>query len=215
MRSQRGRARCVARTTNYVSSTLLGVTDQRGNLTTVTFDSDGNGNITSVTNPLGETVSYTFDAYDYNTAIIDPNGNITTMTYASGLPNATSPVESITYADGGTYTYVYDMTNSWMTAAIDPLGRITTLSWDSGTGQRTAVVDPLGEITSFAYNSRGQMWAITNPRGYTTSYVYDDGTGNLAAMVSPLGEITSYQYNAYNQPPSKTRWATSGPPATT
>ena len=30
----------------------------------------------------------------------------------------------------------------------------------------SAVIDPLGEITSFAYNSRGQMSALTNPRGY-------------------------------------------------
>ncbi len=165
-----------------------------------TFGYDANGNITSVTKPLGNasgatagsyTTHYTYDTSGDLLSAKDPDGN--TTTYASYDP--TGYPQQITDALTHATSYVY-----------------------SSTGQVTSVTDPLGHTTTQAYDIFGRPGQKVVPKiqasgvYITTPAPVYDGNDNVTQSTAPNGAVTTYAYNAGDQLTSKVTPADTGTP---
>ncbi|MEU4985918.1 DUF6531 domain-containing protein [Streptomyces sp. NPDC021969] len=136
--------------------------------------------------PLGNITSYQYDAKLRLTAVTDPAGRRTTLTYdsAGNLLSRTSA--------GVTESWTYDSARN-VSTHTDGRGNKTTYNYD--TSRRLAsIVGPAGK-TSFTYNTLGQVATSTSPGGKVTSLGYDDN-GNLTSRTTPSGAKTTYTYDA-------------------
>ncbi|PYX74082.1 MAG: Rhs family protein, partial [Acidobacteria bacterium] len=170
--------------------TQTNVTDPRGNVEQVAFNSDGfvtsdtfavgkpeqqiitynrqlgSGLVQSVADALGRTTSYSYD----------PMGSVTSVTRLAGTQNAV------------TTNFAYESTFNRLTAVTDPLGHKTSFSYDTS-GNLVAIVNPLGNSTSLVYNSAGRPVSVTDPVGNTSQFAYD--SGDLVGTTDPLGRTVS------------------------
>ncbi|WP_438306865.1 DUF6531 domain-containing protein (plasmid) [Streptomyces sp. HUAS TT11] len=176
------------------------ITDQRGNTTSMTYDSAGRMLTRTAPSGLGYAESWTYDTAGNITSHTDGRGNKTTYAY-----NTSNQLTTTTDPQGGKTTYTYTALGSLATVTT-PRGKATTYSYDTA-GNRTSVTTPLGEKTTFTYDKAGRILSKTDPRGnttgadptaYTTSYAYD-GRGLLASATDPLGRTTTYTYNGAEQ----------------
>lgn len=166
------------------------VTDPRGNVRRMAFDSAGYVTsrtralgkpeqqatvyerdpvtrlLLSMTDPLGRKTAYTYDA----------KGNTTSVTRLAGTPQAV--IER----------YTYEPQFSQLATITDPLGHITTLQYDAQ-GNAVSLTDPLGQISQLSYNTAGLVTTITDPLSQTTLLGYDGG--DLVSITDPLGRSTT------------------------
>jgi RHS repeat-associated protein len=209
----------------------LTVTDRSNVTTTRTYDA--NGNLQSMSRPLGSsgTRAITYQRADAAhpgdlTGIVDPNGHTTSFTYDSQ-----GDVTSVTDPLGNTTTYTYNALGQ-RTSMVSPRGNVsggnpgqftTTWSYDA-LGRLTQATDPLGHTSSQAYDSAGNVTSVTDARNNTTTYVYDaddeltkitrsDGTalqyahdldGNVTGQTDGANRTTSYVYDALGRVSSAT-----------
>ncbi|PWG15419.1 hypothetical protein DF268_01010 [Streptomyces sp. V2] len=176
------------------------ITDQRGNSTTMTYDSAGRMLTRTSPSSLGYSESWTYDSAGNITGHTDGRGNKTTYTY-----NAANRLTSTTDPAGGKTSYTYTALGA-LASVTTPRGKTTAYAYDAA-GNRTSVTTPQGEKTTFAYDKAGRITARTDPRGnvsgadpaaYTTTYAYD-GRGLLSSATDPLGRTTAYGYNGAEQ----------------
>jgi RHS repeat-associated protein len=151
--------------------------------------------LSTSTDQLGRTASYSYDV----------NGNTTSMTKLAGTTNAV------------TTTMAYDTTYSNLLTVTDPLGHVTSRQYDMN-GNMISLTDPLQHQTIFAYNPMGLVTAVADGVGNTTQFKYDfadlvsitdpmlntstifhDVAGRLLSQTDPLGHTTKFQYNNLNQ----------------
>jgi YD repeat-containing protein len=191
---------------------------------------DGNHNLVAVTDPLGHTTTYAYDA----------NGNRTSVTYprtASSL-NTTSKTEYNAYGEptktidenGKVRTFTYDA-NFWPKLASDEIGPVVSFqSNQNGTMASKAVgydlaatsgkattytYDPYGNLqsetvptdpvrqTTYVYNTLGRKRFVKAPGGDTTTYDYDD-LSRLTTVTAPMDRITRYAYDENGNKTSET-----------
>ncbi|WP_405388003.1 DUF6531 domain-containing protein [Streptomyces sp. NBC_01102] len=178
----------------------VGVTDQRGNTTSMTYDSAGRMLTRSSPSGLGYKEIWTYDTSGNITSHTDGRGNQTTYAY-----NTSNQLTTTTDPLGGTTAYTYTTLGAIQTVKT-PRGKVTTYGYDTA-GNRTSVTTPLGEKATFTYDAAGRILTKTDPRGnvtgadpaaYTTRYAYD-GRGLLSSATDPLGRTTSYTYNGAEQ----------------
>ncbi|MFE3151823.1 DUF6531 domain-containing protein [Streptomyces sp. NPDC059218] len=178
----------------------VAITDQRGNTTSMTYDSAGRMLTRSAPTALGYKESWTYDTAGNITSHTDGRTNKTTYTY-----NTSNQLITTTDPTGGKAGYTYTTLGAVATVTT-PRGKVTTYGYDAA-GNRTSVTAPLGEKTTFTYDKAGRIASKTDPRGnvtgadpatYTTSYVYD-GRGLLSSATDPLGRTTTYTYNGAEQ----------------
>ncbi|MFJ2137072.1 DUF6531 domain-containing protein [Streptomyces sp. NPDC087228] len=175
------------------------ITDQRGNTTEMTYDTEGRMLTRTSPSALGYKESWGYDSAGNLTSHTDGRGNKTTYAYtANRLTSATDPT-------GGKTVYTYTALGSLETVT-SPRGKVTTYGYDTA-GNRTSVTTPLGEKTTFTYDKAGRVLTRTDPRGnasgadpaaYTTKYTYD-GRGLLSSATDALGRTTTYEYNGAEQ----------------
>jgi RHS repeat-associated protein len=183
-----------------------------------TFGYDTNGNLTSVTKPLGNvsgatagsyTSKYTkYDSFGDLLTSVDPNGNATTYgSYdPSGYPG------TITIPTGNPASPVYET---------------TAYTYDAD-GNVTAVKDPLGNTTTQAYDVFGRTGKKVVPvdatRSDTTQAPVYDGNDNVTTSYAPSfsstspGPATTAAFNADDELSSKVTppdTSSSPPPTTT
>jgi RHS repeat-associated protein len=160
-----------------------------------TFTVNAFGTRTSITDPLGRTVTMARNINNLITELEQPSGKLTTYTYddRGNLLTVSGPVESWLTPDSLTMTYGPDL-NLPLTVTDDAVGQIENTYDDHGNLTRTQLMD--GRTYTFAYNSRGQRTLITHPHGATTTFTYD-ANGNLATMADPGGGIWTFAYDAY------------------
>ncbi|HKQ51208.1 MAG TPA: RHS repeat-associated core domain-containing protein [Pyrinomonadaceae bacterium] len=195
------------------------VTDPRGNLRRVTFNSSGYilKDTRAVGKPEQQAVTYErqagtnlplsmTDALSRKTAYTyDAQGNVKSITR---LPGTTSAV---------TTTFTYEPAFNQVESVTDPLGHSIRMTYDEA-GSLTKVRDSLNRETTFTYNAAGQPVAVTDPLGYTVRLTYDTGdlvavtdplgnttnmivdrAGRMVSSTDPLGRLTVFQYDALNQ----------------
>ncbi|MDD4910184.1 MAG: DUF4329 domain-containing protein [Candidatus Omnitrophica bacterium] len=178
--------------TTYYTYDLLDrietVKDELGNITTFSYDANGNrsqvedaeGNSTcyeydernllwKVTDAADNTTEYSYDANSNLKEITDSKGNTTTYAYDS----FDRPI-STTYADGSKEEYAYDFSSNL-----------------------TAKKDPKGQIISYGYDPLNRLDLKTYPDKSSVDYVYDIGS-RLLDIIDQTGTL-HYDYDTANR----------------
>jgi len=161
---------------------------------TTTWAYDADGELASVTDPLGKTTTYSYDADGNRTQSVDPVGNTTTTSYD---PN--NRVNSQTTGAGSsaasTTTYAYDLapstgvcsssvpTATYCTTTTSSLGA-TTVEFVDSKNQQIEEVQPAAGTTANNYDAAGNLTTRTTAAG-TTTYSYD-----------PDNRVTSILYSS-------------------
>lgn len=156
---------------------------------TTSYGYDPDGNLTSVTDPLGNKTTYSYDALNRKTSLTTPRGNVAGCGCASQY----------------TTNYAYDA-NGNLTSVTDPLGNQTQYSYDAADRQ-TSITDGRNKTTSYGYDGDGNQTSITDQDGNKTTFSYDDAD-RFVSKVDPRGNVvgcncaaqytTSYAYDPAN-----------------
>ncbi|WP_427308981.1 RHS repeat-associated core domain-containing protein [Cupriavidus sp. H39] len=202
------------------NATQTDVTDPRGNVRRLVFNSSGY--ITSVTNALGkpEAQTATFERQTGTNLLLsvtDALGRKTAYTYDSA-GNPTSITQLAGTAQAVTETYTYEPLYNQVTSYTDGLGHASTFTYDSA-GNRVSAKDALGNASTFSYNPSGQATSATDALGHATTFSYaegdlaaitdplgrtvnryTDGVGRLLSVADPLGNLTRMEYNGRGWP---------------
>ncbi|MBL8253480.1 MAG: RHS repeat protein, partial [Candidatus Competibacter sp.] len=142
-----------------------------------------------VTDPLGRTVSYAYDAAGRVTTQTLPDGRQILYGYDAGgnLTSLTPPGRS---AHVFAYTPV-DLTQQYTPPAVDA-GNPSTVYAYNADQQLTQVSRPDGQTVSFASDGAGRLNTLTTPSGaYDYSY---NAAGKLAGIAAPDGGL-AYSYS--------------------
>ena len=166
---------------------------------TTTFEYDALDNRTAVTDPNGSRTEYLYDEQSNLVKIIDPAGNETLMEYAQDK-KLTSQADP----GGNTTQYEYDAERR-MVKTIDPAGNPTRMVYTgdgcsscSGTGEKPErIIYPTFE-KQFAYDDLGRKLTETDTLSdtefRTTGFEYDTA-GNLIKKTDAGGNETHYAYD--------------------
>ena len=194
-----------------------------GFATTLTYFTSGSqaGMTASLTDPLGNKSTYTYDGVGRRTSLVDPKGN------AAGA----IPAEH-------TWTYEYDNEDRVrFSRAPAPSAGGSALTIEArydAAGNRVVAIDAAGQVTKYAYDERDGLkdvrqsrdpWSDPNvPSGedIATAYSYDD-LGNLTRVVRAQGEpgeerVIDYVYDGANRLRKETQypnWPNTGAPLVT
>ncbi|NIM96034.1 MAG: hypothetical protein GTO18_20225 [Anaerolineales bacterium] len=175
---------------------LTEVINPRGFLTSYTYDGTL---LTSTTDALGNTTTYSYTLDGYLASVTDPLGNTTSYTYDEDGQRT-----SMTNALGNTWSYSYDELGN-LVDTTDPLGRITHNEYDAAGHlvRMTRNYDPIRPqndedqyniVTEYGYDNVGNQIMVTDTMGRTTRYEYDDAN-RLVRTIDPAGYITTNTYN--------------------
>ncbi len=149
------------------------------------YSYDLSGQLTKVTDALGQVETYEYDQYGRLITKTDRDNYATSYTY-----NALGAVTKVGYADGRSVEFAYNELNQ-LSAINDWLGK-TTLENDI-LGRLTKVTDYKNRTVSYEYNSIGEKTKLVYPDGREAIYNYDED----AKLVSVVGnkEETTYSYD--------------------
>jgi RHS repeat-associated protein len=151
---------------------LTTITDPLDQVTTYTYNVDDSLASTGFTNETIATpnISHTYDPYYARPlTMVDGNGT-TSYTYVAPGTNGAGQLASV---DG-------PFTNDTITYTYDELGRVATRLLN-GTG------------TELAYDALGRLAQLEFPIG-TFDYTYDGHTGRRSSVAYPNGQTTVYSY---------------------
>ncbi len=174
-------------------------------ITSYTYYGDGEnghhirGLVKSVTDPEGNTGSYTYDVYGNLKSETDGTGSITRYTTNSiGFRiKVLSPKNELT---------TFDYNNNGGPELIVTHGGETTRIIYDGLGRKVQEISPnLNQATPgddagyrYTYYKSGKLRTVTDPEDNTTAYTYDL-YGNLTTETKPNGCIYSYEYDSLNR----------------
>lgn len=171
-----------------------------------TYGYDPLARVTSVTDAVSHTTSYTFDGAGNQLTQQDPGGNCnatpatacTKMTYDVG-----NELLTVTYSDGVTpnvsnITYDADGQRTGMT---DGTGN-SSWTWDS-LHRLTSFTDGHNDQVQYQYNLRGLITQITYPGGLPVVRGYDNA-GRWTTVQDWLGNSTTFGYDANSNLTTKT-----------
>ena len=147
------------------------MTDRLGQTTTYGYDAERR--LTKVTDPASNVTQYAYYEDGTLESITDPNGNVTTW----GVDIQGRPIKK-TYADGTTETYAYESSTSRLHGKTDALGQVTTYAYNAD--------DTLAAVS---YSGPGAAGSSTAP----VSFAYDTEFPRITSMTDGVG-TTSYVY---------------------
>jgi len=194
--------------------------DPRGVQTTYTYDAEGDA--TAVTyaagSPIAGTYTATFDitSFPEPQAISDPLGHTVRYSYdaAGNLSTVSDDLGrkgSLSYDVDGQLVAVLDPAKNRTSAFYDhgdlanlrdPLGRTTSFLFD-GAGRAVATTSPSGARAAVLYNNYGEVTNQTDALNQITSLAYDP-VGNLISLMDARGNTTTWAFNPSNQITSRT-----------
>jgi RHS repeat-associated protein len=179
-----------------IHTLIASVSDALGNTVSYTYDNEAK--LTSVSLPDGGTKSYAYDTNGRVSSVTNPRGTVEVAnTYDSN-----GRVVSQTHADGGVFDLGYVASGGIVseTSVTEPDGG-TTIYRFNGYGYITEIVDAYGHSTIHERAAgTNRLLSVTDPLLRTTSYTYD-ANGNVASVTDPANNTTSYVYDfALNKP---------------
>ena len=145
----------------------------------------------TVTDGLGNQVSYAYDANDVLTQFTD--GADQTTRYA--FDDAQS-LQTVTDARGASTLRQYDGLGNYL-ATVSPDSGTTTFTHDAG-GLATSRTDGRGVTTTYSHDAGGRITSIDYSTGGRASFTYDEGAfgqGKLTGIADATG-TTRYGYDA-------------------
>ena len=208
---QQGLTRIEDRNGNELSITPGGVTHASGR--TVTFERDGQGRITRITDPEGKSLVYEYDASGDLVTVTDQEEHSARFTYNTthfvldiedgrGIKpvrneyDASGRLVRTTDAFGKMIELQHDLAQK-REVVTDRLGHSRVLEYDTR-GNVVRETDALGKVTNRTFDDHDLLLSETNPLNQTTTYTYDGG-GNRTSVRDPLGHTTSFTYNTHGQ----------------
>lgn len=133
----------------------------------------------------GDGEIWRFDAQGRATAMVDRNGNTTTLTYTG------ANLTRITDAVGRQLNLGY--TGSVIASATDPLGRVWRFTYNGNL--LTTVTDPLGFTMTYGYSIAGLLTSVTDGRGFVQKRItYSTGAPRVIRQEFADGGFETYQY---------------------
>jgi RHS repeat-associated protein len=188
---------------SYQTGQLTSVTDPSGR--SITFAYNATGLVSSVTNPVGGVTSYAYTQENL-VSVTDPAGKVTRYSYDSKhrMVTETGPtggVTTTTYGPGGQHSPDRGYTTGKVVRQEDPTGLVTkwTYTGNNAKSGTTTITGPHGSVTKETFTD-GQM--VTKTTGYGTPsaatwhYTYTATTFGQASVTDPAGHTKSTTYNA-------------------
>jgi RHS repeat-associated protein len=176
-----GCASCGAPTDSYDT-----ITDPLGNVYSYSYDKALR--VSSVTDPLGNITKYLRDAGGQMTARIDANSNGTGFERDS-----LKHLAKQTDANGSVIAYSYDGRGN-LTHLTDPNGNITSFSYNKN-DRKIKEVRPMGQVTEYTYYKNGLVQSMKDSKGQLTSYTYDKAS-RLVLVAYADGKKDSFSYDS-------------------
>ncbi len=162
-------------------------TDPLGNTTTWTFDGDLTQPAT-MTDPLGHTWTYGYDDQGRRVSTADPLGGVATITFDP----ASGELASFTDEEGRTWTEMADAVGR-PTAQVLPDGT-TVATFDYPSDDTVVQTDAFGNTTTRVLDGRGREVSRTDPLGAVITTSYDDAL--LSGSVAwPDGSSADFGYD--------------------
>lgn len=188
---------------------ITSITDPNGNQTTLAYDSYGNllqvttalSSLSFVTNGRGNITSYT-DARNFTySAEYDLLNRVITMTNPAGksaiaVYDAVGNMISFKNEKGQEVSIGYDASNR-VVRVDNAKGHPSYFSYD-GMDNLLSVTDPAGNMTEFAYDRLNRLTSKKDAIGNVTTYDYD-ANGNLVTMELPSGLVLTNVYDNLNR----------------
>jgi len=151
--------------------------------------------LSSVTDPLGHTARFTYDAQGNLVVATDPMGQDTVLTYnPAGQP--------LTVTDPLDHTTQYRYALGDLVAVTDPLGNQIQRFVDNA-GRRVSVTNALGQLGRREFDPLDKVVKQTDPLGQTTQFGYD-ANSFLTAVTDALSHATSYTRDKTNRVTQRT-----------
>ncbi len=206
--------------------TLLRVTDANGNTfditanglfhsngQSVTWQRDGQGRITSVTDPRGNSIQYVYDGFGDLVSVVDRAGHATGYAYddehqllrirnALGVDvlaaeyDADQRLVAARDAQNRVSQMLHNMAARTETV-VNPLGHATTVAYNLY-GNPTEVVDPLGGVTRYTYDTQQNPTSVTDPLGHRMEADFD-ASKQITRVVDAGGSVFQYAYDAQHR----------------
>ncbi|HLG51445.1 MAG TPA: hypothetical protein VKY56_07395, partial [Chloroflexota bacterium] len=152
---------------------------------------DAAGNVSSLTDPLGETTRFAYNADGQTMSETLANGAQFRFAYdANGNLISVTPPDQPAYQ----FTYTADNLPASYTLPSAGSGNVTTTYSYNADRQLSQVTRPDGTTIGYGYDSAGRLAAITLPTGQI-GYSYDSRTGNVSQVSGPMTETVSYGYD--------------------
>ena len=157
---------------------------------------DGVGEPLQVTDPMGNTTSYTWTPLQELATQTSALAAVTRYTY-DGLGNLTK----VTDADGHATSFTYNGDND-QTKQTDALGKSTTYTYDPD-GNLASEVDANGTKSTFTYDNLNRQTsakygAVTSGAGASTITDTYDAANRLTKAVDSATGTFSYTYDGFN-----------------
>jgi RHS repeat-associated protein len=185
------------------------VSDPDGNITSNTYDvgsqllgvSQNAYTPPGSSQPITPTTKYTYTVLGEIASVTDPLNNTSTNTYDQ-LGNLVERAQPSVNGNATNWLYTYD-TNGEQLSATDPTGAQTQATYDPVGEQLTAthiVRQPttVANTTAYGYdpgnNAPGEPTSITVPGGQQTSLYYD-GIGDVLTSTDALNHTTTNTYD--------------------
>ena len=138
---------------------------------------DGDSCLRSITDPMGNATTYTYDA----------NGNRTKARVDGEHNDVNGGAGNVRLAES---RWIYDLVNrptTWTGLLIDPLGAQTGsvsrgVTW-APNSQPSTVTDERGKVTTYAYDTVNRPSLTTDPKANTRAFRYD-ANGNLLTITA-------------------------------
>ncbi|MDC7278415.1 DUF6531 domain-containing protein, partial [Butyrivibrio fibrisolvens] len=177
----------VHRAEGRVEDDKMPVVGEDGHVTLYSYDLSGQ--LTKITDALGQEETYEYDQYGRLVSKNDRDGYKTTYVY-----DITSQVSSINYADGRCVELSYDALGK-LIQFKDWLG-VTSVERDA-MGRVLSVIDYNGKKVSYTYGKVSERTSITYPDGKKVDYIYDDKL-QLSELRSGV-DTTNYVYDEFGR----------------
>lgn len=182
--------------------TQLSRPNPAGGTLTSSLTYDAVGNVTSATDPNGNTGNFEYSADGDPTKATSPLGSVTSMAYdaAGRVTSMVSPRGNAAGADPNQFTWRYEYDALGRTVkATNPAGQYETVEYNVD-GQVTKATDTTGRSTTYQYDDAGHVTSVQGPDpnvpATTTAY---DANGNITTLTDAVGRTTTFQYDAANR----------------
>jgi RHS repeat-associated protein len=189
----------------------------------VSFNYDAAHRLTSVTDALNNSITYTLDNAGNRTVETtkDPGNTVKrslsrvydTLGRLQISKNAASAtLSTLTYDANDNLNTTTDGLNRVTDQDVDPLNRLIKTIQDQGVGKinattqfeydardnLTKVIDPKNLNTVYTYNGLNDLTALSSPDTGSTSYTYDNA-GNRLTQTDARNKTSTYSYDSANR----------------
>ena len=168
---------------------LLQVTDPVGRSLTLTYDTSNR--ITSISDPIGRTVQYTYNSQGLLATVKDAAGGTASYAYDGNNNLATITDARGIVTEQNSYNVAFD---NRVTSQVEADGGRFSFSYTLASPAvptspilQTIVTDPLGNQTTYRYDPNGFLLGVTDPFGQERTLVRDPAHNNLVSAYQGAG----------------------------